>query len=240
MGFFRRELLDWVSIFLLQGIFLPQGSNLCLVHRGWILYPINHLGSPVTASVSTHSVAFRSLSLLVRRLGTVPCTLVEILESVCKAPGEFLGGVCGSLVRLSNSLRLHGLQPTRLLCSWNFPGKNTGVGCHYCPPGGLPNPGIKPVSSALAGRFFTTGPPGKPSLVGRWWENCQHTTSVVSVSAELRVYKLRAYVTIWGDVRGATTLRVHTQGSTILISVLKLSGFFFKLPLLGLPSWSSG
>ena len=24
----------------------------------------------------------------------------------------------------------HGLQPTRLLCPWNFPGKNTGVGCH--------------------------------------------------------------------------------------------------------------
>ena len=23
-----------------------------------------------------------------------------------------------------------GLQPTRLLCPWNFPGKNTGVGCH--------------------------------------------------------------------------------------------------------------
>ena len=25
----------------------------------------------------------------------------------------------------------HGLQPTRLLCSWDFPGKNTGVGCHF-------------------------------------------------------------------------------------------------------------
>ena len=24
----------------------------------------------------------------------------------------------------------HGLQPTRLLCSWDFPGKSTGVGCH--------------------------------------------------------------------------------------------------------------
>ena len=24
-----------------------------------------------------------------------------------------------------------GLKPTRLLCSWNFPGKNTGVGCHF-------------------------------------------------------------------------------------------------------------
>ena len=25
----------------------------------------------------------------------------------------------------------HGLQPTRLLCPWNFPGKNTGVGRHF-------------------------------------------------------------------------------------------------------------
>ena len=27
-------------------------------------------------------------------------------------------------------LRTHGLQPSRLLCPWDFPGKNTGVGCH--------------------------------------------------------------------------------------------------------------
>ena len=31
---------------------------------------------------------------------------------------------------LSDSLRPHGLQPTRLLCPWDFPGKSTGVGCH--------------------------------------------------------------------------------------------------------------
>ena len=31
---------------------------------------------------------------------------------------------------MSNSLRPHGPQPTRLLCPWNFPGRNTGVGCH--------------------------------------------------------------------------------------------------------------
>ena len=24
----------------------------------------------------------------------------------------------------------HGLQPARLLCPWDFPGKSTGVGCH--------------------------------------------------------------------------------------------------------------
>ena len=29
------------------------------------------------------------------------------------------------------SLGPHGPQPARLLCPWNFPGKNTGVGCHF-------------------------------------------------------------------------------------------------------------
>ena len=29
------------------------------------------------------------------------------------------------------SLWPHGLQPARLLCVWDSPGKNTGVGCHF-------------------------------------------------------------------------------------------------------------
>ena len=33
---------------------------------------------------------------------------------------------------VSDSLRLKGLQPTRLLRPWDFPGKRTGVGCHCC------------------------------------------------------------------------------------------------------------
>ena len=49
---------------------------------------------------------------------------------------------------VSNSLRSHGLYPTRLLCPWNSPGRNTGVGSHslfqgiFLPQGsnlGLPN-----------------------------------------------------------------------------------------------------
>ena len=30
----------------------------------------------------------------------------------------------------SDPQRPHGLQPTRLCCPWDFPGKSTGVGCH--------------------------------------------------------------------------------------------------------------
>ena len=29
------------------------------------------------------------------------------------------------------TLQLHGLQLTRLLCPWDYPGKSTGVGCHF-------------------------------------------------------------------------------------------------------------
>ena len=31
---------------------------------------------------------------------------------------------------VSDSSQPHGLQPTRLLCPWDFPGKSTGVRCH--------------------------------------------------------------------------------------------------------------
>ena len=39
--------------------------------------------------------------------------------------------VCESCSVVSASLRPHGLWPARLLCPWDFPGKNTGVGCHF-------------------------------------------------------------------------------------------------------------
>ena len=32
---------------------------------------------------------------------------------------------------MSDSLWSHGLYPARLLCSWDFTGKNTGVCCHF-------------------------------------------------------------------------------------------------------------
>ena len=37
---------------------------------------------------------------------------------------------------------------------WSFPGKNTGVGCHFLLPGNLPELGIEPASLRLAGGFL--------------------------------------------------------------------------------------
>ena len=51
---------------------------------------------------------------------------------------------------VSNSLRPHGLWPTRLLCPWDFPGKNTGVGCHFLLQEILPTKGLNPRLQAEA------------------------------------------------------------------------------------------
>ena len=62
---------------------------------------------------------------------------------------------------LSNSLQPHGVQPTRLLYPWDFPGKNTGVGCHFLLQGNLPHLGIEPVSPTLQADSLPSEPPGK-------------------------------------------------------------------------------
>ena len=48
---------------------------------------------------------------------------------------------------VSDFLMTHGLLPARIFCPWAFPGKNTGVGCHFL----------------LQGIFLTQGP--NPSLL---------------------------------------------------------------------------
>ena len=47
---------------------------------------------------------------------------------------------------------------TRLLCQQDFPGKNTGRGCHFL------LQGIKSATLTLLDGFFSTSPPGKPSV----------------------------------------------------------------------------
>ena len=68
---------------------------------------------------------------------------------------------------MSNSWWPHGLQPAGLLCPWDSPGKNTGWAARP-PPGGLPDPEIKPVSLkclALAMCSLPLAPPGKPFII---------------------------------------------------------------------------
>ena len=52
------------------------------------------------------------------------------------------------------TLRSHGLQHTRLLCPWDFPYKNTGVGCHFLLQGSS-RPRDWTWVPCIASRFFT-------------------------------------------------------------------------------------
>ena len=52
--------------------------------------------------------------------------------------------------------------PTKLLSSWNSPGKNTGVGCRFLLQGIFLIQGIKPGSPALQADSLPSEPLGKP------------------------------------------------------------------------------
>ena len=56
------------------------------------------------------------------------------------SPLSILESVSRSVV--SDILRLHGLQPSRLLCPRNSPAMNTGVGCHFLLQGIFPTQGL--------------------------------------------------------------------------------------------------
>ena len=65
---------------------------------------------------------------------------------------------------VSDSLQPLGLQPARLLFTWDFPGKNTGVGCHFLLQVDLSDLEIEPKSPALA-EFFTSEPSVNPKIL---------------------------------------------------------------------------
>ena len=84
-------------------------------------------------------------------LNTVLTNLTGISDVVCVH-------VCA---QLHLTVCPHALEYTRLLCPWDFPGKNASVGGHFLLLGNLPDPGIEPSPPAVAGGFFFTEPPGK-------------------------------------------------------------------------------
>ena len=60
-----------------------------------------------------------------------PWVATCFVRSTCKVqrwPRDCSSSVSCSV--MSDSLQPHGLQPAKLLCPWNFPGKNTGMGRH--------------------------------------------------------------------------------------------------------------
>ena len=82
------------------------------------------------------------------------CVCVRVCVCVCVCTRKH----AVTLV-VADSLQHYGLWPTRLLCPWDSPGKNTSVGCQGLLQGIFPTQGLNTHLlhlPALAGGFFTT------------------------------------------------------------------------------------
>ena len=78
---------------------------------------------------------------------------VRGLSVVVASGGYSPAAVCGLLTAVASLVLEQGLQGTQA---------SVVVAHELSCMSDLPRPGIEPVSSALAGGFFTNGPPGKP------------------------------------------------------------------------------
>ena len=108
------------------------------------------------------------------------------------------------------------LWPTRMialqaLLSMGFPRQAYWSGLPRPSPGDLPDPGIErtsPASPALAGRFFTTAPPGKPADT-----SCQHFL-LTQIFEEIRTGTWKSELGFWrGTDSSLTSLTFSLQTS---------------------------
>ena len=74
----------------------------------------------------------------------------------------------------------------------------------------LPRPGLEPVSPALAGRFSTTAPPGKPGTVhsNYWIETCVYNKITVGLSIKNE----------WKSKRGGSWIKGWWKTTNVLIT----------------------
>ena len=74
--------------------------------------------------------------------------------------------------------------------SIGFPREEYGSGLPFSSPGDLPDSWFKPRSPALAGRFFTTEPPGKPWLL---LNSCSDNSNITAMSSSDACLSLQKY-----------------------------------------------
>ena len=101
---------------------------------------------------------------------------------------------------VSHSLRPHGLQPTRLLCPWDFPGKSTGVGCHFLLQGIFPTQELNPGLWYCRQTLYCLSHQGSHPCDFRW-------------TVHLETLKYRSRASRW-ICRPLFTLRFQTMKST--------------------------
>ena len=86
--------------------------------------------------------------------------------------------VCVTCSVVSDSLQPQTVA-ARLLCPWDSPGKNTGVGLPFPSLGDLPSPGIKLGSPASQEDSLPSEPAGKAKLLKFTWKGLEKNTKMI-------------------------------------------------------------
>ena len=114
---------------------------------------------------------------------------VKILCAVIKTCA-----VCVSCSVLCDSLQPHGLQPTRLLCPWDSPGKNTGVDSHALLQGIFPNqrsnPGLLHCKRILYQLSYHRSPGDMAHQINKYLKKKERRAKQ---SIDIRVHFLKRY-----------------------------------------------
>ena len=110
---------------------------------------------------------------------------------------------------LIDSLRPHGLQPTRLLCHGDSPGKNTGVGCHTLLRGNFPTQGPNPGLLHCRWIIYHLSHQGSPNTYLYTCIRCymyfspsQSTTTLSPNESTCSLYFQRGWTTIMQQLSG--------------------------------------
>ena len=133
------------SLSILQGIFPTQGSNPGLSHCRRILYQLSHKGSPFA---DTGYLACPEPQAKTRAGRLCPAVHLALYPTPPLTFTPHLSPAGGSGVQSLIHVRLFATpwiaQPSRPLCPWDCPGKNTGGGCHFLFQGIFPTQGLNP------------------------------------------------------------------------------------------------
>ena len=134
---------------------------------------------------------------------------------------------------MSNSLLPYGLQPTKLLCPWNFLGKNTEVGCHFLLQGTFLTQGLNSrLMHFLHWQAYSLPlePPGKPEIKNTGVGCCSLLQGIFLTQGSNAVSRIAdRFFTIWA-------YQGSSKSKTIKCQMCQVSSQLCSNPFVPYPS----
>ena len=122
----------------------------------------------------------------------------------------------------------HGLLPTRFLCPWDFPGKNTAVGCHFLLRGIFLIQGLNPHLLHLQADSLPLSQVGNPKWISSCGKYVQYVdTKYSNIKTSLKKYLLFFSVFTLLDYLSCllSSIEIHFSFSSLLFCLIR----YFKI-----------